>query len=852
MLVCPPALAADEAEPGATAGPIDNVVVTGSRIRRVASDTPNPVTVIDRTMLEATGNFTIAEALRTLPYNNLGAESLGAFAGARLSLGTTDLRGLGPHRTLTLVNGRRVGMSPQASGQAVNLNNIPTAAVERVEILRDGASAIYGSDAIGGVVNIILREDFDAWESSLALSDAAKGGADERVLSIGGGISGERGHLTFVVEHNQLDSIAEGDRPVAGDPNYLVVYGNPVGDPGTWFAADWFGDGTLVDGPLIADPDCPANRYVDFGDWTTIHPMTGAPSGPVPSSGCSLELSPNSEPFPEITGTRFFGSGRYELRDNIDLTGTLLANDLRGRALVTTGGEFRDAIAADNPINPGFDPGTGTAPWPVSMLYGFHQLGNRVHTIDSSYFGITSSMIVATASGELEFGAQYDIEQDDESVRNLALYSEMRSAIADARFNPFESRNDPLVVDALRYTQRDKSETRVFAADVTWSSQFSLSGSPDVRYVAGAEYRRESYEHVPDAEDLANNVFGWFPGGFELDADRSVTSAYVELDIPVTGSVGLTYAGRYDSYSDPNAGDFTNKVGARWKPNDKVMVRATWSEGFRVASIFESAAPRVPDLAFFVLDTLRCSAAGFVPEHPHCQPIVTITSVDANPALGPETSDHLSAGIVWRPKEDLALSLDLWSIDVDNQIDTLSEQQVLDLEAYGGLPPGSFVERSPAGTILNIVRGRLNLPSVETSGVDVELSWRFPDAPAGDLELFSIWSFLNEYSVKAAPDSPAFDIVGEWNVPAWKSETGVVWSRNNLSANVTAVGTASFADEFEFSPEWWHYNLALTWHAPWRGDVTIGARNITNEIPFSLRHHDYVGRVSYLRYRQQF
>ena len=847
-------LCAQEA-PSDDAGEIENIVVTGSRIKKIAADTPHPVTVIDREMLEASGNFTLAEALRTLPYNNLGADSKGYFAGGKLSLGTMDLRGLGANRTLTLVNGRRMGSSPQASGEAANFNNIPTAAIERVEVLRDGASAIYGSDAIGGVINVILRDDYDGWEAAAAFSDAKQGGSDELSYSIAGGFTGSRGRLTWALERTEIDAISDGDRAPGDDPEWYVIPGNPVGDPGTWFAEDWFGDGTLVNGPMIADPNCPPHRFAPFGDWTVIHPVSGAPSGPVASSACSLEGTPQNEPFPEVTGTRLFATGRFDWKQDVELFGMLLVSDVEGRALASTGGEIPNAIAAENPINPGYDPGLGTAPWSVSLFHGLHQLGDRVHTIDSDYFGITGGALIGIENGDLEVGLQLDREDSTESVQNLSLRSAIRSAIADGSFNPFQQQNDQAVVDALRYTQLDSSETIIVGADVTWRSSFTGPGGREVAYAAGGEFRHESYDHDPDAENLAINVFGWFPGGYELDTNRNVLSAFVEVDVPLADRLGVIYAGRFDDYSDPDDSDFTNKLSLRWRPHDTLLLRANWGEGFRVPSNFELAASRVPDLAFFVFDELRCSTAGYNPEHPHCVPVITITSEDANADLEAETSDHFSAGFAWQPTREFAVSADYWSVDVDNQIATLNPQQVLDLEAVGALPPGSTVERGGAGNILNIVRGRLNLPSVETEGVDVELRWSRSTRSIGDIGLFSVWSFLNDYTVEPAPGVQPYDRVGTWEVPEWKSETGVNWSMGTLRANLTAVGSASFEDEYlGRSPEWWHYNLTLGWEAPWDGDVSVGSRNITNKdpVPEVLRHHDYIGRVVFLKYRQQF
>ena len=840
---------------------LEHIVVTGTRLQAVDLETSLPISVIGSDYLASTGDISLAEALRTLPYNNLGAAAEGIFAGARLSFGFVDLRGLGPQRTLVLVNGRRPALSAQTDGEAFNLNNIPLSAVDRVEVLRDGASAVYGSDAIGGVVNVILRQQFEGWQVHAGLAESDDGGADERYLALTGGLQRASWGIDFAAEHTERDPVLDVERN--RDGGQTVVYGNPVGDPGTWFAQDWFGDGTSVPGPLNADPACPQELLLPLDDWAAIHPDTGELAGPESQSLCSLLLSPGNEFSPEVDANRLYFGGHRSGGRGAEFTFSLLYSELEASMQVTTGGALPDLIDAGNPVNPGYDPSSGGAPWPVSMYYGLHQLGDRVHAVDSEYLDGAGALLIPIGPGELEFAVQYGQEDIGQRVENLARVSGIRAAIDQGRFDPFAAENDPLDVDGFRYTQKDRTETRQWGADFTWRSEFlpGLTGHRPVAYAAGVEYRREEFAHVADPANLAEDVFGWFPGDYSVDAGRGVTSAFFELEWPLGDPLSANYAGRYDAYSEPDAGEFTNKLSLRWHPGEAWVFRAGWGQGFRAPSLFEIAAPRVPSLAFGVFDTLRCASAGGNPLHPACFPVVVRTSADANPDLQPETSTQWSAGLAWQPTDTLHLTLDFWDIEVSDQIDTLPPQVVLDLEAFDALPPGSFVERTPAGTVVDIVRGRLNLPAVATRGADFEARWELKAGQLGAFGLFSLWSYLDKYEVTFAPEVPPEDFVGlvylNGGVPEWKTDSGVDWSQGPFRANVTVHGADAYFDpEFEIRIDaFWSYDLAFGWETSWGGDLSAGVRNLTDERPIDpwlYYHSDYVGRMGYLRYRQDF
>ena len=201
----------------------EKVVVTGSRIKRIDYEGPQPVTVFDRADIEKAGDLTVSDFVRSLTFNSFGSRQPTSGNDSQ-SQSYVSLRGLGPERTLVLLDGRRVAGSPQSAGQAQNLSVIPLAAVERIEVLTDGASAVYGTDAIAGVVNIVLREDYDGVHLEATVSRPTQAGGDEEAYAIVGGVSSAKGNLTFAFENEQRDIVLNRDRDFTGQGFSFIGY----------------------------------------------------------------------------------------------------------------------------------------------------------------------------------------------------------------------------------------------------------------------------------------------------------------------------------------------------------------------------------------------------------------------------------------------------------------------------------------------------------------------------------------------------------------------------------------------------------------------------------------------------
>ncbi|MCH7509541.1 MAG: TonB-dependent receptor plug domain-containing protein, partial [Proteobacteria bacterium] len=330
------------------------IEVTGSRIKRVDVEGPSPVAIITRADIENSGDISVADVLRQSSYNQFGSFRQSSGNSAQ-SQATISLRGLGATRTLVLLDGRRIAGSPSfGSGSAQNLNTIPIAAVERIEILRDGASAIYGADAVGGVVNIIMRKDYEGMQISAEVGRPTQSGGDENAYSIVGGITSGKGNITFALDHSDSEIIFNGDRSfsavglsVFGFPGSFIITNVPnptAGFPGVGFLG------------TFADPRCPNSLNTD-PNFPNSQINTG-------NGTCNYNYAATAANEASLTRDTMFINGNYQVSEDVNFfaRGTFSRTESFGRyapAPQVGGSPFLPTMSALNPNNP-------TAPGAVS------------------------------------------------------------------------------------------------------------------------------------------------------------------------------------------------------------------------------------------------------------------------------------------------------------------------------------------------------------------------------------------------------------------------------------------------------------------------------------------------------
>ncbi|MDO2948110.1 TonB-dependent receptor plug domain-containing protein [Aeromonas simiae] len=842
------------AEEGQNVEKLQKIKVTGSRISRVDVEGATPVVSVSKVKIEQSGQQTVADYLKQASYNSFGGYS--AQSGSSFqSQATVGLRGLGSERTLVLLNGKRVAGSPTMGGTAINLNTIPMSAVERVEVNLDGGSAIYGSDAIGGVVNVVLKEGYEGLEFQGRLGSPTEDGGDEKSGSILAGIAGEKGSLMAVYEHDKKDIIYAHDRDYLSKQgnNAPSVYGRNVeGITGT----DTDGKPTWSYGPLAGATNA---------DGTCKEPFVNH------DGGCNF----NYGKFAATTASRsrdtLYVNGRYHINDSVDFVPQLIASRVEsfGR-FAPAAGSF--AVDPSNPKNAQFftDNGLDAAATlgAGEMAYAYYRF-NNVGTRDNLVTDTTGSMnlgfegtLPTESVGDMQWNAGYMYSKTDnkENGTGYVLKSAAQQAVADGKLVKGEfdaSTTASMTADTSRRSTMDFYQ---WYAGVQWDMG-ELPAGP-VSWYAGAEYNDWVYEDKYDAQSEAGNVIG--SSGNSSGGERDVTALYLETLVPVTEQVELSVAGRYDKYSDFGSA-FSPKASVRYQPLDNLMLRTSWSRSFR--------APSLSDLysadsfsADWGKDYVYCQANGIAAaDCPNQQYDTTRTS---NEDLKEETADTWNFGFSYSPLEDLNLSLDYYTIKIDDVIQLNSLQSLIYDELNNGGSP--YIVRNSQGKIKGATAPMVNLGTLKTSGLDFKLDYRY-DFPMATVRYDFGGTYILKFEEGLYAGGPSVDKIG-WNgLPQMRFNSGVgvnVPQWWNMDAYLSANYIDSQSQDYiaDTGKEVGHIASNTVWNinvgvqTPWDGKVQVGVKNMFNREPslesdgFTYDENIYSidGRVYYLDYTQKF
>ena len=590
-----PAIAQDA---GADEGAVEKIQVTGSRIRRADIEGANPVSVLDAIEIEKFGITSIGDVLQSIPAAGSAINTNNNNGGNGTT--TINIRGIGSNRTLVLVNGKR--WSPGLGG-SVDLNNIPASIIERIEVLKDGASAVYGSDAIAGVVNIITKQDFEGVHASAYQGEyISEGDGNKEQYDIGFGVSNDKGNVYFNVSYVEEEPTFAGDREISAVP----VFGTPEGFGGS--------SGT------------PNGRFMYYDDTGAFQNQTGTGQ----QGGLAPWVEPDSRfnfaPFNYLSTPQerinLYSQGRYELTDNISAVATAFyGNRKSAQFLAPTplffGGAFGDTgytIGANNPFNPlGYalstDVPAGDPGWLFLVGRRMFEAGNREFKQNVDQFQFNGGFEGVLELGDSEFywdvGYTYaDIAQNT-LTDGLLNTDRVKLALADSCVD--DASCVPLnlfggstgigqgsitqeMLDYISFTAQDAAGTTLESYQANITGEVMELPAGFVGFAAGYEKRWQEGFDQPDALIAAGITSG--NSRQPTEGSFSVEEFYLELAIPLVAdvdfvdSLDLELATRYSDYS--NFGDTTNsKVGLKWRINEELMIRGTWSEAFRAPSISE-------------------------------------------------------------------------------------------------------------------------------------------------------------------------------------------------------------------------------------------------------------------------
>ena len=742
---------------------LDRIEVTGSRIKRADIETSQPIFSLSREDITAQGLTSVGDVIQNITAN--GSTLNSTFNNGGNGETRVSLRNLGSNRTLVLVNGRR-WVGGTGLGGAVDLNTIPTAAVERIEVLKDGASTIYGSDAIAGVVNVILRQNFEGAEANAYIGAFDKGDGERQAYDFTIGTTSDRFSAMLGFGYVKEEPVMAGDRYISKEPT--VGTGNARGSTNTIFGNYSLGgrrpDGTT--GTFTYNPGQSGANWRPFSNPTDLYNF--APE--------NYLLTPQER-------RSVFANGTLDITDNLRFKTTITYNQRESETLLaampiglgnapnTTPAQRAITISAQNIYNPFGQPVTAIERRAIetggrsfqrdvrtfamdAALEGTLTFGDKYYDWQAGYFrGENKSNNITTGLFNL-IALQQALGPSFRDAQGVARCGTAAAPIAGCVPLNLLGAPGTITQDMLNYvtfTAHDEFqyEQNTYYANIG-GDLFELPGGP-VGFSFGLEHRTESGYDSPDALINSGNTTGnartATAGSYKVD------EAYVEFAIPVLADVtfakllDFSVATRYSDYS--NFGDTLNsKFGFRWKPIDDLMVRGNWSEGFRAPSISElfsgqaDSFPTVTDpcnTAQFGQQTTvgraRCIAEG-VPNGGYVQPNTQIRiTVGGNPNLKPETSESKTLGLVYSPSwvQGLDIALDWWNIKLEDAITTIGGTAIIQqcVDSGGTGPSCALYTRNPGGAINTLLNTTVNIGGQEVEGYDLTVNYRLPETAWG-------------------------------------------------------------------------------------------------------------------------
>lgn len=846
----------------ADAATLETVTVVGSRIKRATIEGPSPVTVISAEDIEKSGFNTVHDVLQTVAQNiGFAQNDFNSNGGFTPNAGVVNLRGLGPGRTLLLINGRRANDYPfpyNGRSNFQNFNNIPSAAVERIEILAGGASAIYGSDAVAGVVNVVLRKNFEGDVLSIKGQASGEGGANTLNFQWVGGKTSDRGSLTYAIEYFdrsplfawQRDFMDSGaDNPSPAGTNGTPGFGGYQPSIGTQIRRIAT-NGATINYVQPAGRTCSGSEF--YRPHTYVNGATGVTLGP----GCGYDRFVAEQTV--INGTEDLSAyvyGTYDFNDSISGWASIMAfksdSELGGGVEQWQGGPQPGAFHYD----PQF-PGARTFPiralsteaygGPEGTFQKFQELswefaaglsGAFSERFDWDLTASTSSyetdrqrprLTVAGATdyflgprlGTVGQGAYVGIV----GVPNGTPVYRMN---LDRFYGPISAADYRAMSTQVEYEAESENQLLQFA--ITGDLWDMAGGTAAVAAVA--EYGHQEYDLVSDARinpDIRQiyNLTGTGGGG-----ERDRYAFGVEASFPVLDSVTLTAAARYDSYDDVTEVDdaVTWNGGIEWRPIESLLIRGQYATSFKAPDMHYVFSDRSGSFGN-VIDYVRCQQNGI--SGSTCSVAganyvySAFTTSQGSTTLEEEEGKSWSAGFVWDIIEGMSFSADYYEIELENEVAVLAGTTILQDEygcANGTYPTNGLPFPYPAGSaycteidsridrdpnngnrITEIRSGPVNLSYRKVTGIDASLRYAWDTDRWGDFSTRVSWAHTLKHETKLRADSALFNQRDSNGSSDFRSRVTVQlgWSKGDWDATAYIYRDGSF-------PRWNLLNTAV-------------------------------------------
>lgn len=830
------------------------MVVTGSYIKSSPTDGASPVEVVSRDNIDEMAALTISDITRNLTVNS-GAENVpDAFtSGASQGTSNVNLRGLGLGSTLILVNGRRNTLAAANDGSSfVDTSMIPASALQRVEVLKEGAASIYGSDAVAGVVNYITRKDFEGTEIGATYQSTSSDSQKDRQISLLHGWANDTTNFVVAAEYMDRSPLSSAKRPeltqraISGLGNSFLVFA-----PATVATGPYAGTYSAFEN--VPDANCVANQGI-------IIPQASG-------ERCGFAYGPRFNVVNEEERTHLYGNVQHDLENGMTFNAELM---------------WANVEVLDNPQSPSYPAlsyltkpiaaGQAGNPFGVATLWLGRPLGSAFPSPnaprDNEHLRVSLELdgdigdyhfnTALTKSAYEGKGAQPDTSTSrfDDAIAGIGGPNGNESWDLFVPAN-----NSQALIDFVSVAQLTETDTDLTTFDLVVDGELGVTN-----FAAGVQYRRD--ELTVDRNDISRVEFDaagnltkiadllFLGGGVNVDESRSAWAVFSEFEWDATDALEFRLAGRYEDLEDEST--FDPKISVRFQAMQNLVFRGSASSSFRQASLHQLYASSVGLQGIQDYNVDGTSNGGTV--------FIRIAQ-NANVNLKPEEANNFNIGAIWDPTDSLHVTLDYWRVDYSDVITIENAQGKVIAD-----PTQSDVKRNSTGSLIGVTTNYFNAAEVETSGFDLEASYLFPITDFGDMSIDFAATHMLNYEIPVAGVTK--DVVGLFNhdnfarsLPETKANTTFRWSRDGHKASIAARYISSYKTTRVSPPAGYSNGIDnfLTWDLQYGYEfelseataaVTVGMLNATDEEPplvwddvnfsYDPRQHDARGRVAYL------
>ena len=851
---------------------LERVEITGSSIKRIDAETALPVQVITREQIQHTGATNVEQLLQAISAisSSQGLTAATASGATTGGISAVSLRGLSSLRTLVLLNGRRIapyGIGFSNDSVSVDVNSIPLSAIERIEVLKDGASAIYGSDAIAGVINFIIRQDYKGAEVTGEYGDTTDGGASFKRGSVilgYGDIAADRFNVMAVASYQKEGSLVGGQRSFSKSafndrndttsgntfPANIAAY-NPV-------------TGAIVKTRNPSAPGCP-------GPYSVLDPN-------FPATRCRFDPASLVTLVPGTERASLFASGKFAITPDIQAYVEGSYNQNKARTIIqpvplsdqfalpsnnalcnqapynnTSSGPCQAAIVL-TPASPFYPTAYATAQYGGTpdfvVRYRSALTGNRdltdISEAPRALLGVKGTVV----GWDFDVAGLYTESKVREQVNNgYPAYSVILPLLNSGTVNFFGPNSAAVQAEADASQFRGDAFTiKSSLTSITAKASKDLYALPagPLGFAFGGEARKEKYAFNASAPIQSGDISGYGGNFLPIDKSRTVDALFGELNIPILKSLEANVSARFDHYQ--GVGSTTNpKASLRWQPVPEILVRSSYGKGFRAPSLQDLDAANTQSVTVNGLsDPLRCPTTNSSTD---CLTQFTVT-FGGNQQLKPEKSENFTLGLVLEPTKNLSATIDYFKIRLTNTIVNGVDPTVIlgNLAQYGYLVTRGPAQGGLPGQITNISQTNLNLGTTKLDGLDFDVNYKYNAGDWGRFTATASATYFLSYqtenldgSFSGNVDLPNTTTGGV--VPRFKSYLAVNWS--------TGPWDVTFAQNFQkhyqdttgnvdgldrIVGNYTTYDLQGSYQGfkSWR--FTLGAKNLFNTNPPSTNN----------------